>query len=77
MIEQAEMSAGLSLLEFTFAMILLAHTYAIYKEMSNNVYFSFIKWIEKLMPVRKVSSFIIKLGSTVLWLGVLFSLKAQ
>lgn len=79
MLKQAELLAGLSLLEIAFAMILfdLAHTYAIYKEMSNNVYFSSIKWMEKLMPVRKVSFFIIKLCSNMLWLGVLFSLKAQ
>jgi len=79
MLEQAEMLAGLSFLEITFAMILfnIAHAYAIYKEMSNNVDFSSIKWMEKLIPVRKVSSFIIKLGSNMLWLGVLFSLKAQ
>lgn len=79
MLEQTEMLAGLSLLEITFAMILfnLAHRYTIYKETSNNVYFSSIEWMEKLMPVRKVSSFIIKLASNMLWLGVLFSLKAQ
>ncbi|PKU34412.1 1-phosphatidylinositol -bisphosphate phosphodiesterase eta-2 [Limosa lapponica baueri] len=48
--EQAEM-LGLSLLEITFAMVLFdfAHTYAIYKEMSNNIYFSSIKWMDKLM----------------------------
>lgn len=43
------MLVDLSLLEINFAMILFnfSHTYAIYKEMSNNVYFSSIKWIDK------------------------------